>query len=298
MAGKITFVVGIILVIAVAVFLFFFLGYGGGLVQFSSPFNVSVEVGNSPPVIDSVDFVNVGAILGGMQEISVNFSASDSNTFSDLNDLTARVEIYNVSKGVNPGMRVNSTCSATASSGNTKNYTCTIGMWYFDPAGYYIVNATVSDNGGLTAENSSSLFNYLETKGEAISPDMLNWDPISVSDVNKLSKDNLTINNTGNANLNNIAVTAYDLPGSSSGFIYAGNFSVSVSYGCSGDTMSNSTPQTITTAVLPVGNLSIVDAGQEKLYFCITAINSNTPATTFSSSYTSLGGVSWVIDFI
>jgi len=291
---KITFVVGIILVIAVAVVILLSSLFGIDLVQFS-PFNVSVQVGNSPPVINSVDFTDVGAILGEVRNVSINFSAMDLNGVGNLNDLTARVEIYNSSKGVAPGMRVNSSCSFTGSSANTRNYTCTIGMWYFDPYGYYIVNATIADNGGLTAENSSKLFNYIPVPGPVVYPNALGWDPITVSVINNMSNDVLVSNNTGNVNFTNVVVTAYDLPGEGSGFIYAGNFSVSILNGCSEDIMANSTALGITGAGLPVGNLSIVDAGQEKLYFCIKAINLDTPATTFSSSNT--GGTSWGIDF-
>ncbi len=293
MARKIVFIVSIILVIAVAVVVL--LLFGVNLVQFS-PFNVSVQVGNSPPVIKLVGFTNVGAILGGVRNVSINFSASDPNAASDLSDSTARVEIYNISKGINPGMRVNSSCSIIASDGNTKNYTCTVGMWYFDPAGNYIVNATIADNGGSTAENSSTVFDYISVPGPVVYPNALSWTPITVSDINKNStNDPLISNNTGNVNFTNIAITAYDLPGVSSGFIYAGNFSVSILDDCAGFAMANNTLRSITGAGLPVGNLSVVDAAQEKLYFCINAINPDTPTTTFSSSNT--GGTSWGIDF-
>ena len=295
MVRKIVFIIGIILAIAVAVVVLLFSLLGVNLVQFS-PFNVSVSVGNSPPTIEIVEFTNVGAVLGGVREVLINFSASDLNGAADLNDSSARVEIYNSSKGVAPGMRVNSTCSMTLSSVNTKNYTCTIGMWYFDPYSYYVVNATIADNSDLKAENSSAVFNYEFTPGPVIYPNNLGWDPIVVSDIDKKStNDPLISNNTGNVNFSTLTMTAYDLPGVSSGFIYAGNFSVGTSDDCLGDVMANATGLSIGGAGLPVGNLSIVGAAQEELYFCIKAINLDTPATTFSSSNT--GGTSWEIDF-
>ncbi len=251
-------------------------------------FNITLS--NQAPVVDSVNFVNVGAILGGMQNVSVNFSATDLNGLGDLNDSSARVEIYNISKGVNPGMRVNSTCSVAGSSGNTKNYTCTIGMWYFDTAGEYIVNATVSDNGGLNAENSSKLFNYLSTQGFTPYPGAISWGILNPEDVNKTSIENLTINNTGNVRFNSVNITAYNLSGVTDQYYYipAENFFASVNPSqCSSPAsqLGDGTNTSISSfSLLAPGNLSINDGtGQEEIFFCLAQVPSVLPMQIYST---------------
>src|SRR3989344_8193138 len=147
-----------------------------------SPFDVNVSVGNSPPQIDFVGFTNSQANLSGVQKVSINFTASDGNGASNLNDASARVEIFNLS--LTPAVRVNSTCISVGESGNARNYTCEVGMWYFDPYGQYIVNVTISDNGGLIAENSSKIFSYSKTNGVDIYPTGLTWPAITTSSIN------------------------------------------------------------------------------------------------------------------
>ncbi len=245
---------------------------------------------NQAPIIELVGFTNVGAILGGMRNVLINFSATDLNGAVDLNDLTARVEIYNISKGINPGMRVNSSCSIIASGGNTKNYTCTIGMWYFDPAGNYIVNATIGDNSGNKTENSSSVFSYESTFGFTVYPGAISWGILNPGDINKLSIDNLKINNTGNVNFTAINITAYNLSGASdsSYYILASNFFASVNPGeCSFP--ASQLDENVNVSIgsfssLAPGNLSINDGtAQEEIFFCLAQVPSVLPMQIYST---------------
>ena len=253
---------------------------------------------NQAPTIGFVGFTNIGAILGGVRDVSINFSAMDLNGVGNLNDLTARVEIYNSSKGVAPGMRVNSSCSFTGSSANTRNYTCTIGMWYFDPYGYYIVNATIADNGGLTAENSSKLFNYQYTYGFTPYPNALSWGMLNPGDVNKPSIENLTINNTGNVNFTRVNITAYNLSGvsDSSYYIPAKNFYASVNpseCGLPASQLNHAVNVSISSfSSLAPGNLSSGGGvGQEQLFFCLAQV----PSPLFNQLYSTGVGIPWEI---
>ncbi len=300
MVNKISLFVSIIIVIAVGTLVFLLFGAGNNLIRFSpSPFNVSVQVGNSPPVVNLVSFTNQPAVVGGVQPVLINFTVRDSNLVTDLNDSTARVEIYNLS--LTGDVRVNSTCDVVVDlDADTRNYNCAVGMWYFDPYGMYTVNVTIRDNAGARAENSSRIFQYIATPSAVIYPNALSWDPIAVEDVDKPSNnDPLISNNTGNVDFNTLTLTAFNLPGSitSNKFIYAGNFSVNVADNClGGDMMANNTGVGLSGGALLIGNLSSGGGiAQENLYFCIKAINSDTPAETFSSSNT--GGIAWNLDF-
>ena len=86
--------------------------------------------------------------------ITFNFTASDPNGAGNLNDSTAQVYFQLAGQTT----RYNSSCVAGSIVGNTKNYTCTVRMWYFDANGAWTINATIKNVNGIVAENTSSSF--------------------------------------------------------------------------------------------------------------------------------------------
>ncbi|MEK6819250.1 MAG: hypothetical protein AABY10_04950, partial [Nanoarchaeota archaeon] len=109
------------------------------------------------------------------------------------------------------------------------------------------------------------------------------------------NNDPIVVNNTANANITNFTVTAYDLlksGGAATDVIYAANLSVgNNSQGCTnvpGSTvMSNSTLKQLNQTVLLRGNNTLNYAnettGQEQVFFCVNAVNSNIASGTYSN---------------
>jgi len=137
-----------------------------------------------------------------------------------------------------------------------------------------------------------------------MSPTVLLWDPLVIGSTNQTANENLTINNTGNADNLGLSITAIDLTGetTSTEYIYAGNFSVDIDTGgplcsgvacleCDGTQMVNETLTAVTGSNLPNGNYSEgLGIAQETLHFCIKAID-----TISSQAYSTEGGGTWTV---
>ena len=285
----VSFVV-ILLILAVAV-----LGYTGLLTKMtgfatSSTTALNITVGNSAPTITWVQTISAqDPTNDATTAITFNFTATDTDGESNLNDATAAA--YFQKNGETT--RSNTSCvTAGTGSGNNQNYTCTINMYYYDANGAWTINATIQDNNAAYGENSSTTFTYNVLTAMKMSPTSLGWPEIGVTSTNTgSSNDPIVVNNTGNDQPLNINVTGYNLRGetTTTQYIYAANLSVdNATAGCSGIAMLNATSLNITSAILQKGNHSLdynnATSGQEQLYFCVTAINPDLSAQSYSSS--------------
>jgi len=255
-------------------------------------FQYDTTSANNPPTIDWVESIDPQTPIDDtIKSITFNFTATDQEGASDINVSTAQARFQLAGEPT----RSNLSCVNWSQSGNNVNFTCTIDMWYFDKADTeWIINVTIKDNSGDSGENSSTEFQYNTLTAMKISPTSLEWDEINLTDTDTGSNnDPILINNTGNEELLNINVTAFDLQGEeyTSYYIYAANFTVeNASQGCSGSAtaMANATSINITSAILYRGNHSLnyknATSGQEELFFCLKEIPSENPAQSYSSS--------------
>lgn len=219
--------------------------------------------------------------------ITFNFTAYDGNGVAYLNDSTAAV-YFNRSGETT---RYNASCVNGSTVGNTKNYTCTVRMWYFDGNGVWTINATIKDINGIVTENTTTGVTINLLTSMVMSPNGLNWSSINLASTNTGANNNpIIVNNTGNKATSSMNLTAYDLRGetTTTQYIPAANFSVDdVTAGCSGVAMLNATGTNITGTYLAKGNNSIATnnsaSGQIPLYFCLRGI----PQTISSQSYSS-----------
>jgi len=262
----------------------------------------TVAVDNTAPVIEYVSLILPQSVsAGGIAYISFTFNATDADGADNLND-SAAIGIFNLTSETT---RTNTSCDFLAESGNTREYNCTIGVWYWDGAGDWTINATIEDINGAHGENSSTTFELQETTAMVMSPTSLGWLTMNLTDTNKTSNtDPIIINNTANKNITDgyVNVTAIDLQGVDilSDFIYANNFTVDIDTGgaCSGDAclecdgtvMVNNTATAVSGATIDKGNNSAGD-GQEELYFCLNGMLQTISAQTYSAT----GADSWTI---
>jgi hypothetical protein len=162
-------------------------------------------------------------------------------------------------------------------------------MWWWDATGIWTINAFIQDLSGNTVSNNSATFSIGATNGVLASPSFINWSQIAPSATNALANnDPLLMNNTGNQN-RNINVNATDLVGETtpSKALYAENFSVNSVDGCEGTAMVKNVYTNVAGSNLPKGNYTKSDGtGQEQLYFCMEAANSDLTAQYYSTSST------------
>ena len=269
-----------------------------GKVQSSSTtLNITLTANNPPTITWVEEIVDITPNEGGVNYTTFNFTATDTDGFSNINLTSAQARFQLTGETT----RSNTSCVNYQSGGDQINFTCTIGMYYFDNAtgaGGWTINVTVKDNVSVQGENSSTGFQYNSFPAMVMSPTALAWTAFGVSDTDQESSSNpITINNTGNGLSLSINITAYDLPGNNTAteFIYAGNLTINnVGANCAGGTeMVNGTAsansKNITSAILWKGNNSLnnndATSGQEQLFFCVTAVNTDLSTQEYSSLY-------------
>ena len=238
-----------------------------------------------------------------VNQITFTVTMSDPDGVNDLNDTSVTA---NFSQGGSTTLgRENGTCTLiTGESGtNDQNYSCTIGMWYFDSSGKWNITVTGTDLGNKTiVTNSSQYFQFTQLQAITISPNALTFAAAAPGAKNVTSSNDPTlINNTGNYDASAVKVLGIDLTGEDivTDFIYTTNFTVDIDTGgdpdaeCDGTVLVNDTATTIVSATLNAANHSPGDGstGQEQLYYCITEI----PTTISSQVYSALAGGAWTI---
>jgi len=168
---------------------------------------VTITVGNQAPTVEYVSLILPQSVSAGtVTYISFTFNATDADGASNLNN-SAAIGSFNLTGETT---RTNTSCSFLAESGNTREYNCTIGIWYWDGTGNWTINASIRDINDAYAENSSTTFELQETTAMVMSPTALTWPSISLTDTNKTSDtDPIVINNTANKNITdgNVNVT-------------------------------------------------------------------------------------------
>lgn len=135
---------------------------------------ITLKVGKVAPKIIWVENISsVSPLMGGVQNIIFKFTAYDGNGYTDLNDSSAKA---NFSKIGYEQSRTNLTCSRIESQslGNYANYTCTIGMLYFDEGGYWNISISIEDNDKFFGINDSTSFHY-EYLTAVSNPSVLDW---------------------------------------------------------------------------------------------------------------------------
>jgi len=243
--------------------------------------NYSAGVSNQAPIV--VNISDISAQIVTENNIAyVNFTvlASDANGYTDLNNLTLNASFYFGSV-----RRINESCAfANNVNATTNNYTCSIGIWYWDSPGSWNVNATIKDSSGIVSDQYGETFTISGLIAGNMTPETLTWPALNTSSTNVSANENLTLKNTGNINISMINITAHDLVGQTvpSFSIYAANFTTnftsileSNTNACTTDAgtwMANNTNVTVAGSSVPSGNNSN-NQGIGKIKLCIKNIN-------------------------
>jgi len=250
---------------------------GISLVDFTGEYNFI-------PEIKDITSVSVQSpVEAGVRNVKVNFSVTDLNGFDDIDSSSARVSFERSGEVT----RVSGPCVEIGSSEFVMNYSCSVDMMYYDGAGEWTINVSVSDFFVDSVSNSSTSFTYNQLTAMVMSSASLSWGVLGLSDVNAGAIDDpIVVSNTGNDDGLGINITAYDLQGltKTDEYIYAANFSVDgVSQGCLGNVMINGSAVTISTLALQRGNNSLGE-GQEEIFFCLNGMPSGISSQDYFSS--------------
>ena len=254
--------------------------------------SLNITVGIAPTItfVDVNETVHFTVTENGEATIVVNFTAEDTDGVGDIVNTSAEIVLNRTGEGV----RQNVTCAPDndINSATSLNFSCSVKVWYYDTIGDWSVNVTVKDANGGVGANTTTNFTLDELTAMKMAPTALTWGSLGVTDTNTLSSnDPIVINNTGNDNSNNVAVTGTNLHGevTTGEAILAANFTVHTADACdAGTAMVNNSAQTVSGASVTKGNHSANDGstGQEQLYFCIEALNSDLSSQSYSSSAT------------
>jgi len=292
--GKLLIIVSIILILSFSLISAgFFSDFWGKITgkATSDTTAVNITIGNSAPTIPIVDPITAtDPAIGSSKSITFYFNATDSDGYGNIDTATAKAYFQRAGETT----RSNTSCISTftPSSGNSINFTCTIDMWYFDENGAWTINVSIQDINNAYGENSSTTFTYNPLTAMTMSPTLLGWPSVGLSDTDTGSnEDPITVNNSGNDINLNVNVTAYNLRGetTTSQYIYTNNFTIEdTSEGCSGTAMSNATSINVTSAILQRGNNTLnynnATSGQEQIFFCLKGVPQDISAQSYSSS--------------
>ena len=210
---------------------------------------------------------------GNITTIFINFTVTDTDGVTELNDSTARV-VFNKSTATRNG-----TCLPNDFNTTSTRYTCNVSMWYYDDPGVWSINVSVSDNTSRTAFNATTSFTYNSLSSISLNISQLSFGTVYLRTPTGAINDPIIINNTGNTDFTNISLRAYDLVGvtNSAYIIYANQFGV-------GSTdMFNNTLQNNT--FIPISGTSLTHGASatEEVYIWVN-ITYDIPAQDYNSN--------------
>jgi len=251
---------------------------------------VSIVVHNGTLTGDPVRPTEEGSL-----SVLFNVTVTDTNGANDIN--TSSVKAYFLKP--NEATRQNITGCVENSGQNTdtsRNFTCTITLWYFDAPGGWTINVSASDLGNKST-NSTDYYNFSCEQLQAIKmdPSEVFWNSVVSGSTNQTAGNNTKINNTGNYNITGkIKVNATNLY-SGSNFLDVGNISIGLYTGseCNGTFMVAAEETTINGLVLERGNLT-QGVSNETIYYCLATVPAILPSGTYDTNTTG----SWTIKLV
>lgn len=266
----------------------------------TNSFNLNISVPNSQPQVEWVATISDQSITeGGRKSVDISFIVYDQDGYTTITSANASI------RNATGGERRNQTCQKTNSIGTKEqNFTCEIGIWYFDNPGIWNITIIALDHLNASGTNQTTSLTLLETTGMVTSPATISWATLAPGNTNKTPQQNLQINNTANKEIKagNVSINATNLVGDtySSYALYVSNFSVGIinatNTSACGETTSTKLERyvykSIEGANLSVGNYSVGDGrGQANIYLCLRYVGQEIVA----QNYTTTGEGQWIV---
>ena len=247
-----------------------------------------ITIAEEPPEIIYVENIpDVDPTAGSIENVNFVFTAYDANGFNDLNDSSARANFTKEGYTSESLKREDLNCSRIAEwDSYYANYSCTIGLWYFDEPGFWNITVAIADNEEEWAVNDSESFFYKFYTDFICFPTLLDWGILERGTEDHLLPYPVTINNTGNMDIEIFKINASNLfeedyPELVFG---VGNFSVDVSHVCEGTGLVHDEKIDILNSGVAHGNLSLGGGvAQGNLSFCLEQIPPDLLGRTYST---------------
>lgn len=222
---------------------------------------------NYPPVIYFVtQDLTPTPVENSSVSVNFNFSASDQNGCDDLNTSTA----YGIVQlGIIQRSNLSCTPSLSCNDAVSRNFSCSVDMWYFDNATNWMINASIADVSNNRTFNTSIYLTVQQLTATMGALNMsLNFTGIRLGEKNFTSRNNITIYNMGNRALA-VRVNASDLIGEDTSYIiYSANFSMAISNSCAGTILPNATDTILSGVTVNFGNNS-AGQGMQSINTCL-----------------------------
>lgn len=250
-----------------------------GTVRFGVTGFSSYEIGEGPsnqlPVVNSISTIPDQTINeGGLQDVLFTVTVFDADGHGDINNVKA-----SFIPPTDPWTREDVSCVAgNIINSNTREYTCDIGIWYYDEPGAWDVSATATDS--LNQENTLdevNWFNLFETLCYNLPG--VSWSILSPGGSDVPADSAQVISNCGNGNHIGASIIGQPLIGDGAS-IPANSFSVNENkiLVCNGNNiLIEGLGIPIPNAVLPRG-----EGSTENLYYCAESIPSGLPSRSYS----------------
>ena len=252
---------------------------------------VALTIGNDVPVINwtAMDDITVDLTQGSTKRIEINFTATDTNGATDLNDTTATAKVSTTEFSAQ-----NTSCARIASSGITREYTCEVNLpYYYNASASWAINTSISDlfTTPTTGANDTETFTVNTLEYMVIAPTAINFGTGLTAGTNDVASidDPIVLNNTGNTPYKELNVTSYDLVGQTTPteIIPAGSFVVNVLDAATGDAMVNKTAVVITNFDLPkFDGVTGVQSDDTYYYVDLPILSAQQYSTTGSTVWT------------
>ncbi|MBU0894751.1 MAG: sigma-70 region 4 domain-containing protein [Nanoarchaeota archaeon] len=266
----------------------------------TSPYLEINHGANDPPIITitSVDTNNqVDLIPASTTPVEIIFDVTDPNGYTDIDDSSVSISYdYDLGGEVT---RNNFNCPAPTNNGlNTKTFTCTVDMEYYDAAGYWTATIDISDFSGPSTGQDTHQFTVNFLRAISLNPGTITFPPIFPGQTNINSAQNTNIINEGNFEIpedSKLQITSQALIGQSNPLenISGNNFRVveeSIGNPCVlGTQLSETIPidiSGITLSRLPPGSYVNIS-------YCLTSVPSIS-----SQDYSTTGYNAWSIDIV
>jgi parallel beta-helix repeat protein len=210
---------------------------------------------------------SISPLGGSMQNVSFNFTIYHSQGYDKIVPGLVRAKFSKDNV-----VRENISCySLLQDFGSYSNYSCKVGLWYFDSAGYWNVSVSANDSYGNMASNTTTSFYYNYLCDHSLSSSHINWTNINLGMNNQLSDDNISVSNLGNQNITLIKINATRLNGTvyKDQYILSNNFSYSVTNPCFGSLLSDNQNSNLGININYTDSSILFGSSNKNLSFCL-----------------------------
>jgi len=237
---------------------------------------------NSAPTITWIQTgISETPTEGTTTTIYIAFNVTDSDGYETINYSSALLTVNFSGETTRQSI---SECIAYNNDTNTMQLNCSVNMQYYDSAGSWSINVSVKDISDSYAENISTTFTYNQLLSVSTLSTGFTFGTINLGSTSNSTNDPIILNNTGNVNITQINLTAYNFIGQDydNEYINASQFYANATGDGLGNQLSNNTAINLTGASIPRSSDGF--DSNRSIYIWVQVPTSNLRPQLFSAS--------------